>query len=401
MIQVRDNNAKQTVDRIATLFSLGSPQNDKVMAPSAGDPLTIRPGFRSPTASAEPATAERMRSRQISVIVPVRDEEQFVARTLDALVAQDFDPWQYEILVVDGHSSDNTPRIVAEYAAKFPHLRMYDNPRRWSSAARNIGVRHARGEFILIVDGHCELTDRMYLQKLVAAFERSGADCVGRPQPLDVTHATPLQRAIAAARQSRLGHHPDSYIYSTREGDVPAHSVAVAYRRGVFERVGLFDDRFDACEDVELNHRIDRAGLRCFFTPDVAIRYEPRGTLAGLFRQLVRYGRGRIRLMRKHADTRSLKTLLPGLFVAGLVLGGIGSFFSRPLALAFALVLTIYALLVLTASAAAAVRTRSWAAALWLPLVFVTIHLSAGSGLLLEWLQGRRDLQADLPSIEC
>src|SRR5207253_399201 len=100
---------------------------------------------------------------------------------------------------------------------------------------------------------HCELDNPHYLAELADAFTARGADCVGRPQPLEVAGAGRLQRAIAAARASRLGHHPDSHIWSDRAGFVPPQSVAVAYRREVFEVVGLFDERFDACEDVEFN----------------------------------------------------------------------------------------------------------------------------------------------------
>ena len=108
--------------------------------------------------------------------------------------------------------------------------------------------------------------------------------------------ASALQKAIAAARASWLGHHPDSFVYSSQEQFVPAKSVAVAYRRSVFDMVGLFDESFDTCEDVELNHRIDRAGLRCYFTPKIAIRYSPRLSLRALFLQMARYGRGRVRI---------------------------------------------------------------------------------------------------------
>src|SRR5947209_4228285 len=80
-----------------------------------------------------------------------------------------------------------------------------------------------------------------YLRALVGAFERSGAACVGRPQPLDVAGATAFQRAVAAARASRLGHNPASFIYADAEGFVKPQSVAVAYRRSVFAEVGLFD----------------------------------------------------------------------------------------------------------------------------------------------------------------
>ena len=92
----------------------------------------------------------------------------------------------------------------------------------------------------------------------------------------------------------------------------------MAYRRTVFDRVGEFDERFDACEDVELNHRIDRAGLRCFFTPAVRVLYFPRSSLRGLFHQMARYGRGRVRLLRKHPETFSPGGFIPAAWLAGL-----------------------------------------------------------------------------------
>src|SRR5579885_3466732 len=227
----------------------------------------------------------------VSVIVPVRNEARFIRNTLAALLSQDYDPERFEVLVADGRSTDGTPEIVRQLAADHPNLRLIDNPRRLSSAGRNAALRASRGDILVVVDGHCQIDGPAHLRDLADAFARSGADCVGRPQPLDVTGATPLQRAVAVARASRLGHHPGSHIYSSGEGFVRPQSVAVAYRREVFEAVGLFDESFDACEDVELNHRVARAGLRCFFTPRVAVRYHPRASLGGLFRQLARYGR--------------------------------------------------------------------------------------------------------------
>jgi succinoglycan biosynthesis protein ExoA len=324
---------------------------------------------------------------QVSVIVPIRNEENFIERTLRALQQQDFPFESAEILVVDGESTDKTPEIVAGIAARDSRVRLLSNPRRWSSAARALGVREARGEYLLIVDGHCELQDPDYFQKLVQAFETSGADCLGRPQPQDVSHATPIQQAIAAARSSPVGHHPDSFIYSDQPQFVPAHSVAVAYRRSLFEQVGNFDDSFDACEDVELNHRIDQAGLRCWFAPELQIRYEPRGTLAGLFRQLVRYGRGRIRLMRKHPDTRSLKTLIPALFVAGLPVGLVAGLFSSWLAIIYVAVLLLYLAIILIGSLGVVGQVGSWQAAAWIPLVLIVVHLASGWGQWREWFQ--------------
>jgi GT2 family glycosyltransferase len=320
----------------------------------------------------------------ISVIVPVRNEAPFIRHTLAQLLEQDYDPERFEILVADGQSTDDTAAIVRQLAAEHANLRLLHNPGRWSSAGRNLGIRAARGEIIVIVDGHCDLANPHYLHDLAEAFARSGADCVGRPQPLDVAGASPVQRAIAAARTSRLGHHPDSFIYSAAEQFVRPQSVAVAYRRSVFDTVGLFDESFDACEDVEFNHRLDRAGLSCFFTPRVKAHYYPRSSLAGLLRQMVRYGRGRVRLLRKHPETFSLSGFIPALFLLGVVAGPLAALLFPWLAFLYFAVLAVYGLAVGGVSVALAWRARDLRLLPWLPAVFIAIHGGAGFGMLQE-----------------
>jgi succinoglycan biosynthesis protein ExoA len=326
----------------------------------------------------------------ISVIVPVRNEEAFIGRTLDQLLGQDYPHDRFEVLVADGRSTDATPALVGALAERHANVRLLDNPRRWSSAGRNCAVRAARGELVVVVDGHCDLANPGYLRDLADAFARSDADCVGRPQPLDVAGASGLQRAVAAARSSWLGHQPASYIYAGAEGFVRPQSVAVAYRRSVFERVGLFDEAFDACEDVEFNHRVDRAGLRCFFTPKVGVRYYPRSSLPGVFRQMVRYGRGRLRLLRKHPDTLSLPCLVPGAFVLGVALGPVLAALVPWLSVLYGGALGLYGLLVALASLTCVLRTRDLRLLPWLPLVFVAVHTGAGCGLLQELVAGGR-----------
>src|SRR5207244_1512553 len=188
----------------------------------------------------------------ISVIVPVRNEAGHIQCTLTQLLSQDYDSQRYEVIVVDGQSTDGTWDIVAALQEKHGNLRLLRNAKRWSSAARNAAIRSAQGDILAVIDGHCEIEDRSYLIQLAHAFAR----------------------------------------------------------------IGLFDERFDACEDVELNHRVAQAGMTCFFTPRLQGRYVPRGSLRGLFQQMVRYGRGRYRLLRKHPDTFSIACLLPAIFLS-------------------------------------------------------------------------------------
>ena len=320
----------------------------------------------------------------ISIVMPVRNEEACLGKLLGQLFEQNYPQERYEVLVIDGGSTDGTRGIVQELLPTRKNLRLLDNPRRLSSAARNIGVQAAQGELIVVVDGHCELPNNDYLRNLAAAFERSGADCLGRPQPLRVASPSYLERAIGLARASKLGHHPASYIYGSNEQRVPAHSVAVAYRRRVFEQVGLFDERFDACEDVELNHRVDQSGMCCLLVPELAVSYRPRGSLRALLRQLVRYGRGRMRLLRKHPDTLSFPGLMPAFALVGAAIGWVGSFVWSWWAVAYLAAIVAYILLVASTSLFIACRVGHMRLFPTLCVVFVTIHFGAALGMIQE-----------------
>jgi succinoglycan biosynthesis protein ExoA len=266
---------------------------------------------------------------------------------------------------------------------EFANLKLVYNPARYSSAGRNTALRHMTGEYAVIVDGHCHIPDRDYLKNLVEAFETSGADCLGRPQPLDVPDPTPFQAAVAAARASRLGHNPDSDIYSDQPKFVEPQSTAIAYRRSVFYRIGLFDEKFDACEDVELNQRVHDAQMTCYFTPKLKIVYHPRKSWTALFRQLARYGSGRAKLAAKHSGSLTLPALVPPAWVLWLITGALASL-AVPLFgwLYFgSIVLYIAAILGTTLILA---RRQRWFVAARLPLVFVGIHLGFAWGFLSE-----------------
>jgi GT2 family glycosyltransferase len=318
------------------------------------------------------------------VVLPVRDEGARLEAVLDDVLGQDFPREAVEVLVVDGRSEDDTRARAERAAGADPRVRVLDNPRRLSSSARAIGAREARGRYVAFVDGHCRIESRSWLSSLVDLFERTGADCLARPQPLVPGAPTLRARAIAAARTSPFGHSLSSEIYGDREGQASPVSSGAAYRREVFERVGTFDETFDACEDVEFNWRVERAGLSCWTSPRLAVRYEPRRTFSALFRQMRRYGRGRAHLHRKHPRAFSPESLLPAAFVAGLpVAVAAAAVPALPTALRLAALVpyALWALLALVASAAVAAR-RGAALLPLLPLAFATVHAGLGVGYL-------------------
>jgi succinoglycan biosynthesis protein ExoA len=323
---------------------------------------------------------------KLSVILPVRNEERFIARTIRYIQDQEYPFDKLEIIVVDGESDDRTCEIVSQLAKSDARIRLLNNPKRLSSAARALGVAAATGEIVTFIDGHTYIDNSQLLKNTALLMNEKGVSVLSRPQFLETADNTFFQRAVAMARRHPLGHGLDSTIYSDQDGYVDPSSSGASYRRELFERVGNFDERFDACEDVEFNYRVARAEYKSFTSLKLAVYYYPRGTFGGLFRQLRRYGIGRFRLARKHPRTLSFGGLIPLLFVVSLLVLPIVSIFSHT-ALVF---LGLEACLYLLGTGAAALQLAVRHGLKYFPVlppIFWTIHWALGWGFLVELLR--------------
>lgn len=327
---------------------------------------------------------------KLSIVIPVRNEGKTIRKLLEALILQEFAAEEFEIIVADGNSSDDTAEQVREFASySTVSVILIGNPGIRSSAGRNAGLMRSRGNLVVFIDGHCHLPSQTLLRDTVSLFESTKADCLCRPQPLIAPTLSRTSQVIAAARASFLGHGRGSLIYDMkRVGFVDPGSSGASYRRQVFETIGMFDERYDACEDVDLNIRLKKNGLVAYTDPRLAVYYEARGTIRALFAQMLRYGRGRIRLAAKHHEVASVSYFLPLLIVAILFsalvsvdIGGIGQ------SILFG-ILIVYVGAVFCASVQ--LVSRCGQRSLWqAPVVYLAIHLGLGIGMLTELLSLR------------
>lgn len=323
---------------------------------------------------------------KISVIIPIRNEARFIERTIRYVLEQDYPEDKLEVLVVVGDSVDDTAAIVQKIAAEDPRVTYLHNPQNWSSAARNIGLENATGEIITFVDGHTYIDNDQLLQNTARFFREQNVSVLSRPQFLDTPENSRFQQAVSLARKSPVGHGLDSTIYNDRDELVDPTSSGASYRREVVDKVGRFDERFDACEDVEFNHRVARAGFGSFTSHRLAVYYYPRESLRKLFQQMARYGVGRFRLACKHPDTLSLGTFVPFLFTVGLPLLAVLSFLHPLLRYLFLAAVGLYALLVIPASLIVAAR-NGWSFFFVLPPVYLAVHTGLGFGFLKEMMR--------------
>lgn len=253
---------------------------------------------------------------RLSIIVPMRNEIEWIDRCLDAILAQDYPPDRIELIVVDGMSDDDSYEHLLARARREPRLRVLRNPRKIVPSSLNLAIREARGDVIVRVDAHTELASD-YVRVGVELLARTGADNVGGP--MVKIGGGPVGDAIAGAMSSRFG--IGSYFqFGTAEREADTVYMGMWPRR-VFERVGLFDEELVRNQDDELSYRIRKAGGRILVSPAMRSRYQNRQSWRKLVRQFYEYGLWKTRVLQKHPWQMSARHYVPPVFDAAVLAG--------------------------------------------------------------------------------
>ena len=313
----------------------------------------------------------------VSVVMPIRNEANAIARGLGAVFAQDYPSAKLEVIVADGGSTDGTREIVRSLQRDHPNLRMIDNPPGIVATGLNAAILQAEGEVIVRVDGHTEIaTD--YVRQCVADLARTGAENVGGR--MSAVGGGAFGRAVALATSSPFGVGGARFHYSDREEWVDTVYMG-AWRRDVFDRFGLFDEELVRDQDDEFNYRIRSRGGRILLSPRIRSRYTVRSTPRALWRQYFQYGFWKVRVTQKHPRQMRPRQFVPPLFAATLLFSLGTSFFSPVGRILFVLALGSYLVANLVSSAWTA-RSAGPESLLLLPPVFAIVHLAYGSGFL-------------------
>jgi succinoglycan biosynthesis protein ExoA len=313
----------------------------------------------------------------VSIIIPMRNEGDHIRPCLEAALAQDYPAERMEILVVDGCSTDHSRDVVAQYFQRHAALRLLDNPRRTTPAALNVGIRAAHGKYVVRIDAHT-IVAADYVRQCVTLLESSGAANVGgQMRPVG---QTAVGRAVALSTTSRFGVGDARFHYDAREQPVDTVYMG-AFRREIFDRVGLFDEELIRNQDYELNIRIRKAGGKIVLSPKIVSHYTPRSSLPALWRQYFEYGYWKVRTLHKHPTSLRWRQALPPLFVGSFLASLLLGLVWLPARWLFALVGGCYLLANLAASTITAMR-GGWRHFPLLPVVFAAIHFAWGLGFL-------------------
>jgi glycosyltransferase involved in cell wall biosynthesis len=249
----------------------------------------------------------------LSVVIPTKDRAAALARTLDALEAQQAGDVRIEAVVVDNGSSDGTVEQVRRRAlgAAIPIL-LLEQPAEGPAAARNAGVEAASGEVLLFLGDDTEPDSHELLRghlDLHAARPEDTYGVLGRITWSPHSPVTPFMRWLENGG-------PQFHYCEIEAGPVDAssyfYSSHASVKRSILERVGGFDQRFPtaAVEDTELGVRLADAGLELDYHPELLVLHDHPTTPAQSLRRSVAVGRSaalynRLRPERPHPGVQA------------------------------------------------------------------------------------------------
>ena len=262
----------------------------------------------------------------VSIVITVLNVQKTLRQCIDSLLAMDYPKNEYEIVIVDGYSTDQTASIVKEYQEthEIPKI-LFFQERGYIGAGRNRGIREANGDFIAVTDGDMIVSEG-WLRELMAGFTDGKIAGVGGPNNnaeiglltlciscLDV-HG-PSTDVVPLTGKNRWNEPYDTStdIYAT----VCRNSC---YRKEVLEEIGGFNEDLVATEDPELNQRILKAGHCLAYNPLALVKHHHRSSLKGFFRQQSHYAVGQAVANSHHREMFRMVQVMPSIALIGFFL---------------------------------------------------------------------------------
>ncbi len=315
----------------------------------------------------------------LSIIIPCKNEEKFISRCLDSVIANDYDKDKLEILVVDGMSDDGTREILGKYARKFPFIEVLENKNKYTPFALNIAIKQVKGEIIMRMDAHAAY-EKEYIAKCIKYLTEYGADDVGGIWKIIPQKNTFIGNAISLTQANPFGVGNASYRFASGR---PIWADTVPYfcvRKNIFDRIGLFNENLVRGQDMEFNLRLKKAGGKILLVPEIISYYFVRSDLKSFFGHSFKNGVWAI-LPLKFTKIMpvSLRHLIPFFFVSAMILILILAYFFPALIFLFFLTLIVYFAVALFYSLRV-LYSNGPGYFLFLPIMFFLLHFSYGLG---------------------
>jgi cellulose synthase/poly-beta-1,6-N-acetylglucosamine synthase-like glycosyltransferase len=226
---------------------------------------------------------------KVSIIIPAYNEEKTIEVCIQSLLGLTYPKNRYEILIVDNNSTDDTPQIIQKYEVLY--LREKNQS---PAAARNLGIKKAKGEIIAFIDADC-VADKNWLINLIKGFN-TNTKIAGVGGKIRVFRPSNMIEKFGNLHL----YNQNKFVKGT-EGQLPfLASGNCAYKTGILKKVGLFDTSFITSEDNDLGWRVHFLGYQLAYAPKAIVYHQMPKTLFLVLKRQFIYGRDNARLIDKH-----------------------------------------------------------------------------------------------------
>ncbi len=259
-----------------------------------------------------------MENKSICIVIPCRNEKDYIANCLESILESDYPNELIEIKVVDGMSNDNTRNIIQKYSNKYAFIEIIDNVKQKTPYAFNLGIKNSSSDFIMIM-GARHIISKNYISYGISKLsENMFLGCIGGA--VINSYENEVSKVISKVMNSSFGVGVGNFRTNFEE-EIYVDTIGTPlYKRSIFNELGLFDERLTRNQDDEFNYRVRKAGYKIMSSNNIYVKYFVRASFSKLFKQYYQYGYWKVFVNKKHKTVTTIRQLIPFIFVSYIFL---------------------------------------------------------------------------------
>ena len=314
---------------------------------------------------------------KLSFIIVALNSEKTLNNSLSCLKKQDYPHKEIEVILVDGLSTDKTKQEMLEFnenETSFGRSVVKDNPGKYLSCGWNVALKEVSGEIVLRVDAHTVFPDD-FVSKNIKCIEGGEFICGGKVMSV-LEENSQMNRVLLESENSMFG---GGFTFF-RRGEVCKYTNTLAfaaYKKEVFDATGFYNERLVRTEDNDMHYRMQKAGYKFFFNPEIVSYRYCRSSFSKLIRQKYLNGYWVGLTMAVQPKAFSVFYFVPFLFVIGLIFFSILTILIPWTLVAY---LSAYSIILALSLFAAIAKSGFYPALLLLPIILFCLHIGYGIG---------------------
>ncbi len=256
-----------------------------------------------------------MTNPSVSILLPIRNEENFIGQTLKSIIEQDYPKEKLELVIADGDSNDGTISEINKLKKEFYNLKILYNKDKTMPKGFNLALNSSKSDIVLMFGGHSVLP-KNYISKSVENLKNNNSSCAGGV--IEAIGDSFWGNVIARSISSVFGVGNVSFrLKNSKSGYVNSIPFG-CYKRSIFDTIGGLDEELIRNQDDEFNFRLTQSGYKIWQDSSLVIKYFCRLSLKKLFNQYLQYGFYKVRVIQKRRALISFRHIIPSLFLISL-----------------------------------------------------------------------------------